>query len=60
VKKDKKWDWTEREEKTFEELKERFTKELVLAAPDIDKKNKNGSRCIRLCNGGSIVDGVRR
>ena len=38
VKKDKKWDWTEREEKAFEELKERFTKEPVLAAPDIDKK----------------------
>jgi len=38
VKKDKKWEWTEREEKAFKELKERFTKELVLAAPDIDKK----------------------
>jgi len=38
VKKDKKWDWTEREEKAFRELKERFTKEPVLAAPDIDKK----------------------
>ena len=38
VKKDKKWDWTEREEKAFGELKERFTKEPVLAAPDIDKK----------------------
>jgi len=38
VKKDKKWDWTEREEKAFKELKERFTKELVLAAPNIDKK----------------------
>jgi len=38
VKKDKKWDWTERQEKVFKELKERFTKELVLAAPDIDKK----------------------
>ena len=38
VKKDKKWDWTEREEKAFRELKERFTKELVLAAPDINKK----------------------
>jgi len=38
VKKNKKWDWTEREEKAFRELKERFTKELVLAAPDIDKK----------------------
>jgi len=38
VKKDKKWNWTERQEKAFKELKEWFTKELVLAAPDIDKK----------------------
>jgi len=38
VKKDKKWEWTEKEEKAFKELKERFTKELVLAAPDIDKQ----------------------
>ena len=38
VKKDKKWDWTERQEKVFRELKERFTKEPVLAAPDLDKK----------------------
>ena len=37
VKKDKKWDWMERQEKAFRELKERFTKKLVLAAPDIDK-----------------------
>ena len=38
VKKDKKWEWMEKEEKAFKKLKERFTKELVLAAPDIDKK----------------------
>jgi len=38
VKKDKKWDWMERQKKMFKELKEQFTKELVLAAPDIDKK----------------------
>ena len=38
VKKDKKWDWTERQKKVLKELKERFTKEPVLAAPDIDKK----------------------
>ena len=38
VKKDKKWDWTEKQEKAFKELKKRFTKEPVLAAPDIDKK----------------------
>ena len=28
----------EKEERAFKELKERFTKEPVLAAPDIDKK----------------------
>ena len=38
VKKDKKWDWMEKQKKTFKELKEQFTKEPVLAAPDIDKK----------------------
>jgi len=38
VKKDKKWNWTERQEKAFRELKERFTKEPVLAVPDLDKK----------------------
>jgi len=38
VKKDKKWDWMEKQEKAFKELKEQFTKEPVLAAPDIDKK----------------------
>jgi len=38
VKKDQKWEWTEKQEGVFRELKERFTKELVLAAPDLDKK----------------------
>jgi len=38
VKKDRKWKWMERQEKVFKELKEWFTKEPVLAAPDLDKK----------------------
>jgi len=38
VKKDQKWDWTEKQKKVFKELKKRFTKELVLAVPDLDKK----------------------
>jgi len=38
VKKDKKWEWTERQEKAFKELKNQFTKEPVLAVLDLDKK----------------------
>ena len=38
VKKNQKWDWTEKQEKAFRELKKRFTKELVLAVPDLDTK----------------------
>ena len=42
----------------FKELKKRFTKKLVLAALDLDKKNEDRSRCIRLCNGRSVIYGV--
>ena len=38
VKKDKKWEWTEKQDKAFEELKKRFTEKPMLAAPDLDKK----------------------
>jgi len=38
VKKNKKWEWTERQKKVFKKLKERFIKEPVLAAPDLDQK----------------------
>ena len=38
MKKDQKWNWTEKQEKTFRELKVKFTKELVLTVPDLDKK----------------------
>ena len=38
VKKDQKWEWTERQEEVFRELKEKFTKEPVLAVLDLDKK----------------------
>jgi len=38
VKKDQKWDWMEKQEEAFRQLKERFTKEPVLAVLDLDKK----------------------
>ena len=38
VKKDQKWKQAERQKEAFRELKERFTKEPVLAALDLDKK----------------------
>ena len=38
VKKDQKWEWMERQEEAFRELKKRFTKELVLVVPNLDKK----------------------
>ena len=38
VKKDKKWEWTDKQEEVFKELKKRFTEEPMLAALDIDKK----------------------
>jgi len=47
----------ERQEETFRELNERFIKELVLIAPDLDK-NENGSKYIRLYNRRSTVYGI--
>ena len=38
VKKDKKWEWTEKQERSFRKLKKRFTEGPVLATPDLDKK----------------------
>jgi len=58
VKKDQKWEWIERQEKAFKELKEKFTKEPVLAALDLDKKNKDKSRCIILCNRRGFIYGM--
>jgi len=36
VRKGQKWEWTEKQEEAFRELKEKFTKEPVLVALDLD------------------------
>jgi len=38
TRKETKWNWGERQQKTFEKLKERFTTEPVLVTPDLDKE----------------------
>jgi len=38
VRKDKKWNWEEEQEKTFEQLKQVFTMRLVLVILDLDKE----------------------
>jgi len=38
VRKNQKWEWTERQKEAFREFKEKFTMEPVLAALDLDKK----------------------
>jgi len=54
VRKDQKWDWTEKQEKVFRELKERFTKELMLAAPDLDKKMRMEVDALDYATGGIL------
>jgi len=38
TRKETKWSWGERQQKAFEELKEKFTTEPVLVTPDLDKE----------------------
>ena len=54
VKKDKRWEWTEKQEGAFNELKERFIKELVLAAPDLDKKMRMEVDALDYATGGVL------
>ena len=54
VKKDKKWEWTEKQGEVFEELKRRFTKEPVLAALDIDKKMRMEVDALDYATGGVL------
>jgi len=44
----------------LKKLKLKFTKELVLTAPDLDNKNEDGSRYVRLCHRRGFIYGVQR
>ena len=54
VKKDKKWEWTGKQEEAFKELKKRFTEEPVLVAPDIDKKMRIEVDALDYATGGVL------
>jgi len=45
----------ERQEKVFRELKEWFTKELVLAAPDLDKRMRMEVDMLDYATGGVLL-----
>ena len=59
VRKEQKWKWEKEQEEAFEELKKGFTGTCP-RHPGHRQGNESGSRRIRLCNGGSVVDKVRR
>jgi len=44
----------EKQEKAFRELKERFTKKLVLAVPDLDKKMRIEVDVLNYATGGVL------
>ena len=54
MKKDQKWNWTEKQEEAFRELKEQFTKELVLVALDLDKKMRMEMNALDYAMGGVL------
>ena len=54
MKKDQKWNWTEKQEEAFRELKEQFTKELVLVALDLDKKMRMEVNVLDYAMGGVL------
>ena len=59
VKKEQKWEWMERQEKTFMGLKERFTQKLVLVVLDLDKKMKMEINTSNYVTGGSCQWNVK-
>ena len=55
MRKDKKWNWGERQQKAFEELKKRFTMEPVLVTPDLDRGMRVEADASDFATGGVLL-----
>jgi len=54
TRKEMKWNWGERQQKAFEELKERFTTEPVLVTPDLDREMRVEADASDFATGGVL------
>jgi len=54
MRKGKKWEWGEKQQKAFEELKRRFTTEPVLVTPDLDKEMRVEADASDFATGGVL------
>ena len=54
TRKENKWSWGERQQKAFEELKEKFTTEPVLITPDLDKEMRVEADASDFATGGVL------
>ena len=55
TRKETKWSWGERQQKAFEELKERFIMEPVLVTPDLDKEMRVEADTSDFATGGVLL-----
>ena len=54
MRKETKWSWGERQQRAFEELKERFTTESVLVTPNLDKEMRVEADMLDFAMGGVL------
>ena len=54
TRKDKKWNWRERQQKAFKELKKRFMTEPVLVTPDLDREMRVEADASDFATGGVL------
>ena len=54
MRKEMKWSWGERQQRAFKKLKERFTTELVLVTPDLDKEMRVETDVLDFAIGGVL------